>query len=157
VDLLADVDLRRFLFHTALASGVPPTFPPFAAAEVRGVESLRPLPDFATSRGLGADKDKGAAGTEPTTPLSPGLAKVVPVEPLAARNVLFTETALNDFGLTVEADRPWPFSSVWLFEVSAFVASVSDPPLTLTSAELTTPSPPSLSGLSASLLKSSFT
>lgn len=100
--------LRRFLFHTALASGVDPIFPPFAAAEVRGAESLRPEPVFATRRGLGADKVKGAAGSaaEPATPFSPGFAVTVPVAPLAAKKVLLTETALNDFGLlTVEAVR----------------------------------------------------
>lgn len=74
----------------------------------------------------------------PAGALSPGFAGAAP---LAARNVLFTDTGLKEVGfLTVEVLRVWPFSSPVPFEVSAFAASVSDPPLTLTSAELSSAS-----------------
>lgn len=104
--------IRLFLFHTAFASGAAPAFPPFGVVAVRGAESRRPLPDFATSRGLGVEDVRGAAGSEvePVAPLSPSFTGVAP---LAARKVLLTDTALKVVGfLTVEVVRKWPFSSV---------------------------------------------
>jgi len=72
--------------------------PPFAAAEVRGAESRRPLPDFATSRGLVAAVVEGPvwATADPAGPLSPGFEGVAVVAPLAARKVLLTDTGLKD-------------------------------------------------------------
>lgn len=65
---------------------------------------------------------------------------VVPVALLDARNVRFTETDLKLWGFfTVEEDRAWPLSADSLVE-SVLNASVSEPPLTLTSAELTSSS-----------------
>jgi len=77
------------------------------------------------------DVDRAVGAGAPV--LSPALAGVAPVAPFAARNVLFTETALNDMGfLTVEEVRTWPSTADF-----DFIASLSDPPLTLTSAEVT--------------------
>lgn len=88
----------------------------------------------------------------PGDPLSPSLDAVEVVVLLAARKVLFTETGLNDMAFfTDEPLRRWPFSSGWVFEVSAFEASVSDPPLTLTSAEVRDVSIGSTSCLDSSL------
>lgn len=135
-------NLRLFLFHTALASGAPPAFPPFAVVEARGVESRRLLPVFATNLGLGVDDVEAVkvvgAVVETVGPLSPSFDGVTAVEAFDAKNVLFTETALKEGTgfLTAEVDRIWPPFSSPIFEVSAFVTSVSDPPLTLTSAEL---------------------
>lgn len=135
-------NIRLFLFHTALASGAPPAFPPFAVVEARGVESRRPLPDFATNLGFGvveveAVKAVGAV-LEAAGPLSPTFDGTAAVEAFDAKNVLFTETALKEGTgfLRVEVVRAWPPLSSPIFEASAFVPSVSDPPLTLTSAEL---------------------
>ena len=83
--------------------------------------------------------------------LSPSFAGVAGVGPLAARKVLLTATGLKDIGFfTVDAVRTWTLSSPAVFEVSALEASVSDPPLTLTSAELMTDSTFSVSGLTSS-------
>lgn len=124
---------------------------------MRGVESRRLLPVFATRRGLGVEEAEGATGSEaePEAALSPGFEGPAP---LAARNVLFTETALKEVSfLTVEVLRTWPFSSPWPFDVSAFEVSVSDPPLTLTSAELMIASVRSDSNLDSSFAYSPFT
>jgi hypothetical protein len=133
------------LFQTALASGAEPGVFPFADADVLGLESRTPLADFATSRGLDAAV-KGDCDVAGAT-LSPSFG-VAEVAPLAARKVLLTETVLKDMGFfMVEEVRTWPFSSPAVFEVSAFEASVSDPPLTLTSAEMMADSAGSVSGL----------
>jgi hypothetical protein len=101
-------NLRRFLFHTALASGAPPGFPPLAALAARGVESRRPLPLFATNRGFCAeDEADKVAGVEVEAagPFSPSFEGAAAVEAFDARKVLFTETALKEVGLlTAEAD-----------------------------------------------------
>jgi hypothetical protein len=103
--------IRLFLFQTAFPSGAAPEPPPFAAAEVRGLESRRLLPVFATSRGLGPPRTAGGelvAGVL-TVPFSPALAIVPPAAPFAARKVLLTETALKVVGfLRVDAVRVWP-------------------------------------------------
>jgi hypothetical protein len=146
------------LFHTAFASGAAPGFPPFAAVEVRGAESRRPLPDFATNRGLAAVLKAPGWAAAAVAALSPSFEGVAGVAPFAARKVLLTDTGLNDVGFfTADAVRTWPFSSPAVFEVSAFDASVSDPPLTLTSVELTNDSTLSVSGLSSSLSALPFT
>jgi hypothetical protein len=103
-------NLRLFLFHTALASGAPPGFPPFAVVESRGVASRSPLPDFATNRGLGVDEVEAVkvvgAVAETVGPLSPTFDGTTVVEAFDAKNVLFTETALKEVGFfTAEADR----------------------------------------------------
>jgi hypothetical protein len=122
---------------------------------LRGEESRRPLPDFATNRGRAGAvvKGPGCAAVVPVAGFSPGFKGEAVVVPLAARNVLFTETGLKEVNfLTVDVERTWPFSSPEFFEVSAFVASVSDPPLTLTSAEMA----PASVGSALSCLISSF-
>lgn len=104
-------NLRLFLFHTALASGAPPAFPPFAVVEARGVESRRPLPDFATNLGFGVVDDEAVnvvgAVVETAGLFSPTFEGVAAVEDFDAKNVLFTETALKEGTgfLIVEVDR----------------------------------------------------
>jgi hypothetical protein len=95
---------RLFLFQTALASGAAPGIPPFANADVRGLESRTPLADFATSRGLDTAVNEGVCDVA-VAALSPGFG-VAEAAPLAARKVLLTETVLNDVGFfMVEAVR----------------------------------------------------
>jgi len=68
--------------------------------------------------------------------LSLDLAAAVEPPALDARKVLLTETALKVVGfLTVDEVLSWPLSSFRGFDESALDASVSDPPLTLTSVE----------------------
>lgn len=151
--------IRLFLFQTAFPSGAEPEVPPFAAANVRGLESRRPLPVFATRRGLGPPRAAAGAATVGVlmAPFSPALIGVPVVTPFAARKVLLTETALKVVGfLMVDAVRVWPRPSTDAFDVSGLVPSVSDPPLTLTSAELTVPSTRSVSDLISSPLASPF-
>lgn len=124
--------VRRFLFHTAAGSGAAPGLP-FERDEKRGLEPPAPVPVFATSRGR--DMDKAAEPVGGVLEPAAGLSLVFEARPeeldLAAKKVLFTETALNVGGFLVgELVRPWPRSPCLFF------ASVSDPPLTLTSAEL---------------------
>jgi len=87
---------------------VPP-LPPFVAVEALGAESRSPLPDFATNRGLGAallEESPVGAVVEPAAPLSPSFEGVAGVDPLAARNVLLTDTGLKDANFfTVDAVR----------------------------------------------------
>jgi len=98
-----------FLFHTALASGAPPAFPPFAAVEERGPASRRTLPDFATSRGLRVELAEGPVGAvaDPDAGFSPSFDGAAGVVPLAARNVLLTETGLKEanFFTVVDPER----------------------------------------------------
>lgn len=104
-------NLRLFLFHTALASGAPPDFPPLPVVEFRGVESRRPLTVFATNLGFGVDELEAVkvvgAVVESAGLLSLTLEGVAAVEAFEAKKVLFTETALKEGAgfLTVEADR----------------------------------------------------
>jgi hypothetical protein len=102
-------------------------------AENLGTESLAPLPVLATKRGRDADNEAEPVGgvLEPGAGLSLSFDEAVVAFALAARKVLFTDTALNVAGFfAVELVRPWPLSP------SLRDASVSEPPLTLTSAEL---------------------
>lgn len=106
---------------------------------------IKLLPDFATRRGFDTTELDGVAelGVEAPATLSPALGGIGPVVPFAARKVLFTDTALNDIGfLTVDEVRTWP--SITPFD---FIVSLSDPPLTLTSADVTATSAPSVSGV----------
>jgi hypothetical protein len=112
--------------------------PAAAALEV----DIKLLPDFATSRGFDTRVADAVAElvVELTVPLSPAFGGV---GPFAARKVLLTDTALNDIGfLTVEEVRTWP--STVPFD---FTASLSDPPLTLTSADVTATSAASRIGV----------
>lgn len=73
----------------------------------------------------------------PVLGLSLALETVLPGLALDARNVLLTETALNVAGFFAEEPvRPWLLSPSLCLVQSVREASVSDPPLTLTSAEL---------------------
>jgi hypothetical protein len=144
-------NVRRFLFQTALASGAP-LFPPFMPSDDFAAASRRPLPVFATSRGRNVD-DAGPAGVvvEDKDIFSPILDGVVVPEAFAARKVLFTDTDLKDANfLTLESVRKCPLPSTAAL-ISAFEASVSDPPLTLTSAEATFESIFSVLSLKSSL------
>jgi hypothetical protein len=98
-------NVRLFLFHTALASGAAPAFPPFPVEDDRGAESRRPLPVFATKRGLGAARVEDVCAGVLGAGLSPGFG-AVEVAPFAARKVLFTETGLKEVNfLIVDAVR----------------------------------------------------
>ncbi len=81
------------------------------------------------------------AGVEEADPAADSGREVAPAAPLAAKKVLLTDTALKLFGFAaVEEVRMWPLPSANLWERSALDASVSEPPLTLTSVELTSSS-----------------
>lgn len=57
---------------------------------------------------------------------------------LEVRKVLLTLIALKDAGfLMAEEARPWLFASSLVFDASDLAASLSDPPLMLTSVEFT--------------------
>lgn len=140
----ARMNPRRFLFHTALPSGAGR---PFCVREP--LEASRSIPPLlATSLGFGvaealvgvAAEDTGVVGFSPT------LGAPVLEAALAAKKVLLTETDLKVAGFFVDEVLEWPLSS--FLDASGFEASVSDPPLTLTSAELTTSSTMSLTSLS---------
>jgi hypothetical protein len=127
-------NLRLFLFQTAFGSGAAPLVP-FTPAEDL---ATRPEPDLATKRGRAAVRDMVPAGdarVDEAVDLSATFEGALVEAPLAARKVLLTETGLNEAGfLTDEEVRPWPFSSGLSFDREA---SLSDPPLMLTSAEFT--------------------
>ena len=131
-------NLRLFLFQTALASGAIPGFPPFVTAEARVIESRSLLPLFAINLGLAGTGDELPKLGVELADFSPGFEGGAEMDPgRVAKNVLFTETGLNDvIFLTVDPVRTWPFSSCSL-EFSVFVASVSDPPLKLASVDKT--------------------
>ncbi len=96
---------RRFLFHTTLASGAEPGFPPFAPD---AAFATSPLPLFATNLGrLMVGVPIGDA-VEPLTEgaFSIGLGCVAGAETLVVRKVLLTLIALKDAGFfTVEEVR----------------------------------------------------
>jgi len=123
------------LFQTAFGSGAEPDFPPFAPDEDF---AAKPLPDLAIN--LGRLVTRPVLGVEATplvgVSLSLGFAGAVVAEPLVVRNVLLTLIDLKDF-LTDEEVRPWPFSSSLSLDASPLDASLSEPPLTLTSVEFT--------------------
>lgn len=140
----ARIDSRRFLFQTALPSGAGR---PFCVSE--DLDASRRIPPlFATSLGLGvAEVLAGlAVGGTGVVGFSPTLGAPVLEAALDAKKVLFTETDLKVVGFFVDEVRECPLSS--FLDASCFEASVSDPPLTLTSAELITSSTMSLTSLS---------
>jgi hypothetical protein len=99
------VNLRLFLFHTALGSGADGGFPPFVSDDSRGPEPCVPV--FAISRGFDASADDPGGGVPvPTRGLSLGLAVALDGLALDARKVLLTDTALNVAGFFTDADRP---------------------------------------------------
>lgn len=105
------------------------------------VDPPRLVPDLATSLSLEADGVTllGVGVEEVELPVDSGLDdELVAAAPFGARKVLFTETDLKLFGLLLTADelRPWPLSSA----ERNFEVSVSEPPLTLGSAEFTSSS-----------------
>lgn len=111
---------------------------PFVPSDDFDEASRKPLPVFATNRGRNV-VEVGPAGVLVAVKeiFSPIFGVDVP-DTLAARKVLLTDTDLNDASfLTLESVRRCPLPSLADFVVSAFDASVSDPPLTLTSAEAT--------------------
>jgi hypothetical protein len=126
---------RRFLFQTALASGPEAPLAPLTVEANLGPAA--PLPVFAISLGRedNVDTPVGVVLRLEAFDLSVDLtAGLLAGPPFAARKVLLTETALKVAGfLAVDEDRTWLPSL--LFE-SPLDASVSEPPLTLTSAEL---------------------
>jgi hypothetical protein len=82
--------------------------PPLAGVALRGDESRRPLPVFATNRGRFGAAVGGpvCVVVAPVAGFSPSFKGLVDTTPLAARNVLFTETGLNEASfLTVDAVR----------------------------------------------------
>lgn len=98
-----------------------------------GSESLLPLPVLAIKRGRDSDNVEEPGGGVPELPVgrSTVLAAALELFALAARKVLLTETALNVAGfLAADPVRLWFLSPSRVRD-----ASVSDPPLTLTSAE----------------------
>jgi hypothetical protein len=98
------------------------------------------LPDFATSLSLEADEPAiPGCGVEEVDPAADSGREELLVAPLVAKKVLLTETDLKLFGLTLDDVRAWLLESD-LPLGSALDASVSEPPLTLTSAEFTSSS-----------------
>lgn len=85
--------------------------------------------------------------------LSPTLGTLVLDVALEAKKFLFTETDLKVMGFLTDEVLEWPMSSflTWL----SLEASVSDPPLMLTSAELTTSSTMSWTNLSTAAAEDS--
>lgn len=140
------------MFHTAFPSGAPPELPPAPGPVKRHDDESNPLPDLATRRGLDTRVLEVVVGeAEAPAPLSPFFGAVELVAPLAAKNFLFTDTALKEIGfLAVEDVRICP---------SPFVlsASLSDPPLTLPSVDGTPSSDGSGFGVAGPSLAVSFT
>jgi hypothetical protein len=120
---------RRFLFQTAFPSGA--AFPPFAPDAL----AARPLPDLATSLGR---VEAEAPAVEAGAAVLVGAAFSVVLdcapgaEALAVRNVLLTLMALKEAGFFTAL-----FASSLVLEASDLAASLSDPPLILTSVEFT--------------------
>jgi hypothetical protein len=130
--------LRRFLFQTELGSGAVAGLP-FVVRVL--VAPPRLEPDFATSFNLEAEDPEVPVGVVDVVFAADASGRdTEPEAALAARKVRLTDTDLKVCGfLTADEVRTWPLSSDDLmpFEVDA---SVSDPPLTLTSAEFTSSS-----------------
>lgn len=127
---------RRFLFQTAFGSGTDAGFPPLAPDDDF---AIRPPPVLATSRGrLEVSVPPGAGELVVAGAFSAVLDCVLGAELFALRKVLLTLTALKEAGfLTAEEPRPWLFASSLVLEASDLAASLSDPPLMLTSVEFT--------------------
>jgi hypothetical protein len=126
------------LFQTVFESAAAADLFPFAPEEDF---EINPLPVFAINLGLAAEvrlPDWVKFDVDVEVVFSVAFAGLLPVAPFAARNVLFTETGLKLVGFfTADEVRPWPFSSSLSLNASDFNASLSDPPLMLTSAEFT--------------------
>lgn len=105
-------------------------------------------PLFATSLGFGVAEALAGVAAEDTgvVGFSPTLGAPVLEVALDAKKVLLTETDLKVAGFFVDEVLEWPLSS--FLDASGLEASVSDPPLTLTSVELITSSTISLTSLS---------
>jgi hypothetical protein len=98
-----DGGIRRFLFQTAFGSGAAAGRPPFMPN--LGIESLLPVPVFAMSRGLVADRLKVEACVTRLAIVegfSPTLGTEGIDTPFVARKVLLTETALKVAGFLAE-------------------------------------------------------
>lgn len=97
-------NVRRFLFHTTLASGAAGGFPPLVVEAKRGTASRAPLPVFATRRGRDTDRVADPVGgvLEPGVCLSVGFDEAVLAAAFDARNVLLTETDLKVAGFLAE-------------------------------------------------------
>lgn len=105
------------------------------------MEPPKLLPDFATSFRREAEEPVvPGPGVEEADPTADSVREVAFAGLLDARKVLLTETALKLLGLAEDEVRTWPLPSANLWDASAFDASVSEPPLTLTSAEFTSSS-----------------
>lgn len=93
------------MFHTALGSG-DAAGRPFTIEANRGRESFVPLPVFATRRGREADNEREPGGGvfDPPLGFSFVLVAAAGAFPLAARNVLLTETALNVAGFLTDEE-----------------------------------------------------
>jgi hypothetical protein len=131
------LNLPRLRFQTKFGSGAPDGFP-FTLSVLEAPP--RVLPDLATSFRREADDVAVGCGVVEVDPAADSGRDVALVALLDARNVRFTETDLKLWGfLTVDEDRACPFSPA-SFAVSVLDASVSEPPLTLASAELTSSS-----------------
>lgn len=137
-----------------MPSGALPFLPPSPLADSLDDET-KPFPDFATSRGLLTFEavEAGVTSGDTAPGVAPFLLVVEFAELLAARNFLFTDTALKVAGfLTVDELRTWP--SELDFDLSA---SLSDPPLMLPSVEGTPSSVVSGFGVDWPSLAPSFT
>lgn len=128
------------MFQTALGSGAPAAFPP---APVDPLLPSRETPSFATSRGRAADEAPLADCGVERDEAEEGLSRDLDVEPAAAgallpRKVLLTDTDLKVAGFLMADEVLLCALSPSLEAVpSGLDASVSEPPLTLTSAEFT--------------------
>ena len=142
------------MFQTAFPSGAFPFLLPSPLAESLD-EDTKPFPDLATSRGLEVVDvvEAGVTSGDVAPGVAPFLFAVELEELLAAKNFLFTDTALNVAGFfTVDELRTWP--SELDFDLSA---SLSDPPLMLPSVDGTPSSVVSGFGVDWPSLAPSFT
>lgn len=139
--------LRLFLFQTVFPSGpeLPlaprPPAPDFATSPFTGLATKRGLVPAAVGT-CGADAPGKGVG------FSLGLGDALGGVAFVVKKVLFTLMALNEAGfLTPDAVRLCPLSPWRSLALSDLAASVSDPPLMLTSAELTSSSTSSVTCL----------
>lgn len=75
------------------------------------------------------------AAVEPDNPLSPNFEVAVAAEPFVARKVLFTETALKDIGFLIAEVLLIRLGPSTSREAADLVASLSEAPLMLASAD----------------------
>lgn len=131
-------NLRRLRFQTVLASGAAADFPLVVRVLV---EPPRLELFFATSFNLEACSPGVPVGvTVAEEAADSGREAAFAAAAFCPRNVLLTETDLKLVGfLAADEARPFPLSSLGLV-ARPVDASVSEPPLTLTSAEIADPS-----------------